>query len=180
MVQDRKLSKQELKIIELWEAGYTGQQIGKELSITRNAVMGKIYRLRRMAKLGYGHVIKTHSSPAVAKPTPPQEAQPTPVPAPRAKSRQIAEVLVLPASMARGNAPAKPRNGIGFTLMELKSGMCRYSTSGESASEYLFCGATAEKGPYCEHHYSLCYIPPKGRERGNTIIKKFLIEGRKF
>jgi DNA-binding CsgD family transcriptional regulator len=55
MAQDRKLSKQELKIIELWEAGYTGQQIGKELSITRNAVMGKIYRLRRMAKLGYGH-----------------------------------------------------------------------------------------------------------------------------
>jgi GcrA cell cycle regulator len=169
MTKDRKLTKEECRIIELWEAGYTGSQIAAELSITRNAVMGKIYRLRRMAKINYGHNVKTDRIPIEVATSPSRKAQP----------KKLAQVLVLPASMARSFGYAVAKKGPGFTLMELVPGMCKYSISGDHASDYRFCGAKVTRSNYCDHHYSLCYVPPRPRDRSKSNSKPFVFEGRK-
>jgi len=175
MAQQKKLTGTDKQIIELWEAGYTGQQIGKELSMTRNAVMGRIYRLRRMSQMDYGHKKKLDRPEIkeVVKPAKKLEL-------PNAPPRKISQVLVLPASMVRRGLIKPARKGPGYTLMELKSGMCKYSISGDHVSEYLFCGARVKQGAYCDHHHSICYMPSRPRERGKSSSKPFMIEGRKF
>lgn len=57
--------------------------------------------------------------------------------------------------------PLSP-NHRGLTLLELKSGECKFPHG--DAAPFSFCGAAAE-GTYCNHHARLVIQPPQQRKR---------------
>ena len=123
-------------IIHLWNKNYTGSEIAAELGITRNAVMGVVHRFRRKGLVGYKPETKTVNT--------------TPRPRPKATLKPKEKPLVYTEGKV--------------TFAELQqSRQCHYVVNDGHASSYLFCGKPQERGSYCEHHASICYMPSKYR-----------------
>ena len=159
MAKETKLTKEEMTIIKLWESGYSGSQIAMELGVTRNTVMGKVYRLRRRALMSYGHTeMKSRPDIKIA------------LPKEKPKQAKIPQKVVRPPVQRNAWVPtpdpsvAKP-SANGLTFWELKPGMCRYSTSGDSLATYRFCSEPAAKMSYCTEHYAICFVPPMPKKR---------------
>jgi hypothetical protein len=169
MITEKKLTQEEMKIIKLWESGYSGTQIGIELGVTRNTVMGKIYRLRRWSLMSYGHE-KMKSRPDIK----------VALPSEKPKKAKIPQKYVQPGKKRNAWVPTPDPSVVkpsanGLTFWQLKTGMCRYSTSGDSLETYRFCCEPAVKMSYCADHYNICFVPPgpkKRRDRQTEFIIK--------
>jgi len=133
-------------IIKLWEQGFSGSHIGKELCITRNAVMGRIHRLRAA-----GVVVASRTTDA-AFDMPKKKNYRKPYPAPKPEP-----------------APVPRTQGVKF--MDLQFNDCKYVMNDGSPASYIFCGLPVKDRSYCEEHYKVCYVPPEGRRRRKTVIK---------
>ena len=137
------------EIVKLWKKGYSGSQISKVVGITRNAVMGRVFRMRKAgvdvdsrtieAVQKYEEVKKSYRKPRIA---PPEKV-------------------------------AKSELTYGVPFRRLVSGACRYVVNDGSAANYIFCGLPADKGAYCSDHYKLCYVPvERKRDRGQFNLKR--------
>ena len=176
---------------KLWLQGMSASKIASELAngLTRNAVIGKVYRLGLSGR-----------SKSDATPTPRQ----TPRPSPRAQSgrpashgprsqggpSQIARSQAgHSASFVRGNialavqpvafetptpAPAlTPTHDVvvpisePVTILELRDTMCRWPIGDPAQSDFRYCGArrTPGEGPYCACHAAIAYQPHPDRRR---------------
>jgi hypothetical protein len=66
--------------------------------------------------------------------------------------------------------------GESVSFNDLKPGMCRFSTSGETPATYRFCCEPAVKMSYCAHHYGICFLPYKPKSNpdneNNYTIKR--------
>lgn len=136
------------KIVDLWETGKTAGEIGKLLEISRNSVMGHLYRLRQA-----GVKMRQRSEP-VSKTNPPPKkpigVQKMPRRAPAPRKLTFAEIEVI-----RDPTPS----GKPVPLIELKSSSCRYVVSGQAPKDYLFCNEQRqEESSYCPHHHKICYV----------------------
>lgn len=47
------------------------------------------------------------------------------------------------------------------TMDRLTFSKCRYIVSDINGINTLYCGKEISIPPYCEHHYSICYVKPK-------------------
>lgn len=159
MAKETKLTKEEDKIIKLWESGYSGTQIAAELGVTRNTVMGKVYRLRRRALMSYGHD-KMKSRPDIKIALPKEKPKQAKIPA-----KPITPYVKRNVWVPKPDPSVVKPSADGLTFWELKPGMCRYSTSGESLATYRFCSEPAMKMSYCAHHYGICFVPPMPKKR---------------
>jgi hypothetical protein len=137
------------KIHVLWEKGFPASEISKELGITRNSVMGHLYRMRQAGTK------MRQKSPLPSKKAPP-EKKPVGVkkmvrrlPAPKKPTLEEIKVQYDP----------KP-TGKPVPLMALKLYSCRYVVSGAVAKDFLFCNDTQMAGSsYCQAHHYICYVP---------------------
>jgi len=127
-----------------FEAGLSCSQIADEIGVSRNAVIGKINRLR-LSRLG-----------VIAKPRQRRTA-------PRFfNQHQIlaalrAEPLPLPQE-----APVE--NMSRCSLVELAEAECRWPISDPGARDFGFCGRKAVNGlPYCAAHARMAYQPAPGQ-----------------
>lgn len=134
------------KILQLWENNVPSSEIAKHLGISRNAVMGHLYRMR------HAGVPMRQKHPDTKK----------------AASRPIG----LKKLVRKAPAPKKPTleeirsetnqavTGKPVPLMQLSHNSCRYVISGVVAKDFLFCNGPKWNGsPYCHYHHSLCYVP---------------------
>ncbi len=148
-----ELTERDKKIIELWDQKFTGGQIAAELSMTRNAVMGRLGRFRKMGLVAYKMSAKVDLKDM--------------------KSGILKTVKKYNANpkMFRGRLPPTPLpemppvkdKPIGF--FELTPFTCRYIVNDGKASEFLFCGKPKMIRSYCEDHARLCYLPPRVKEK---------------
>ena len=149
-----QLSDENRKILELWDAGQSATEIGKQFNMTRNSVMGRVYRARQVGvKMARYKTIRTGAKPAPVRKVKnkriimkaKKENRPLPVPPP----------IPTPSK----NKKIKP-----VSLLDLKSWSCRYMVN-EDKTKPFFCGAPKEIRSYCKVHADLCYVPSTWRKK---------------
>lgn len=168
------------KLKELWAAGLSCSRIAAalggfphSLDGGRNAVISKIHRLKlpqpEGKKTTQATVRAGYAAPRVRPAPPPRRNQ----------SNSLAEKLKL-AESDPGLAKAfiEPSDGVGITLMELKSSSCRWPKGDPLEEGFLFCGdpsADLDGGrPYCPFHSRKAYdrtATTRSGQRSNVIAQ---------
>jgi GcrA cell cycle regulator len=122
----------------LWAANLSQAEIAAELGVTRNAIAGKISRLK---------LTRSPSTRQPRKPSPPRPKRPNPALA--WANRPKPEPL-----------PPEPKfNGQGVQLVDLTNATCRWPFGSVGTDDFCFCGVpTADfvgNRPYCREHTNL-------------------------
>jgi len=143
-------------ILKMWADDCTGSQIARVLNMTRNAVMGKLARLRAQGLIKY-------RDPGQCKNASKEERamRRTHVP-PGMKTKKDKPLPPLPP-MIDGARPLR--------LMELTPDSCRFIINDSNkASDFMFCGRPKKGKSYCADHHALCYTAATPRrERGKVF-----------
>jgi len=150
------------RILQLWKQGWTSGDIAKQLSLTRNAVMGKLYRFRQAGVIDYKTKKSRDTALIVMAKT-------------KTRNQQIAKgaeldtlepempLLYFMESTCELKSPEE-RKSVGIFGLNFDS--CRYSISGGSSKDYLFCNQPQRRGSsYCESHHKICYTKYADREK---------------
>src|SRR5262245_5043590 len=153
-----------------FDAGLSCSQIARELGVTRNAVLGKLHRLRLTRPRDLASAQSEQRRAARLKtPRPPSLKALNKTWLPRRVRMSIAaqhELLAQAFDAAVSPVEAVPiHNGRGCTLLELGSAHCRWPINNPGAADFCFCGNEPVKGlPYCAGHARIAYRPA-GRSR---------------
>jgi GcrA cell cycle regulator len=127
----------------LVSAGLSAAGIANEMQITRNAVIGKCYRLGLELKGGRGKADNDG-------PKPKRERKHSGVIAIRRKRRATAQVFASSAGEAMQYQPKQ--------LLELTISTCRFPVGDPQDADFFFCGAPPfDNLPYCFHHCRIAY-----------------------
>jgi hypothetical protein len=148
------------KMLRMWEKNKTAKQIGDELGVTKNAVIGRVTRARMAGlKLNRASVARKKVF-----------EWPSPVAKPHMIAREP-QSRCEPLSIFETTTQKKSKRSI--TLFQLKSTSCRYILN-DDPYHPIYCGALKEKISYCSEHYSLCYqVPSVGPRKKNPKKKSW-------
>ena len=143
---------QEKILIKMWLSDKTGSQIAQCLNTTRNAVMGKLKRLRDKGLIEY----KTAQAATVGK-----QASKSVVYQPIKNRRILREI-----KMGKREAPqivVAPKKKSGLTppvrFFDLSSMSCKFPVNDGMPRDFLFCNASRRaNSSYCERHHKICYV----------------------
>ncbi len=162
---------------KLWMEGLSASQIAAELSggVTRNAVIGKVHRLKLSARAKPANVAprpKAPRSPAPRRPSSgasaPQRAnlsstgprRTSAAPVMGATALKIDEdfeteaVVEVQAKVAELYIPPEER----ISLLQLTEKTCKWPIGDPMSSEFHFCGRSSDEGkPYCDFHSRRAY-----------------------
>jgi GcrA cell cycle regulator len=153
---------------KLWLEGWSSSRIAGELAcgITRNAVIGKVYRL------GLSGRVNARSGNGPASPLR-QRAPRRPAHRPPDRPRIAGNTaLAFHPFMIDTPAPQTVRDVVvpisePVTISELRESMCRWPIGDPAQPEFRFCGAKKlpGQGPYCACHASVAYQTHHDRRR---------------
>ena len=160
---------------KLWLKGWSASRIAGELAhgITRNAVIGKVYRL--------GLSGRAKALPGNVPASPPHQKAPRRAAHQHANSPQVVgnTVLVLHPFVIEVAGPETVRDVVvpisePVTIWELRESMCRWPIGDPAQSEFRFCGAKKlpGQGPYCACHAGLAYQVQHDRRRERRSQKR--------
>jgi GcrA cell cycle regulator len=143
------LSEIDKVMVKMWSEGFTGSEIGAKIGKTRNAVIGKINRLRKNGFIAYGDRLKAQKiKENIAE---------------KKKARlvqiKVADLEKLPFDTAE--AAPKPRQPVMFD--GLRPDSCRYVINDGNAGNFIFCNKVKKVRSYCEEHAKICYIPARSK-----------------
>lgn len=157
------------RLTELWSEGFSASQIGAEMGVTRNSVIGKVHRLKLNLRAGLGE----------------RKAVPHRTRSPR-RSRGCTEPQGFREARLRSKLETQPRQATPFapakpvipkpeskrlTLAELHAGMCKYIE--DDFPPYTYCGHFADAGsPWCGFHYALCVAAKVSPKQANKYFDK--------
>ena len=135
---------------KLWTEGQSASQIAKELGgVTRNAIIGKVYRLG-LARRADPNAHQRRSNRAVRVVGPKPKPKPEPIPTLAQELRAIADLAPLAAFGGSGCAymPGDPRHD---------TAICGRAVEGDSA--------------WCCAHRKLVYQPDDGNRKAKRIAR---------
>lgn len=145
----------------LYTDGLSAGQIAKEMGLTRNAIIGKIYRRglsggveRPVRPGGWGGVLVKGV---------------TSKPKPTGKRIRITPALGRVTEVEFYEIPAAPEDALipteqRRTLLGLTEMTCRWPCGHPAEKDFFFCGCEPVKGlPYCIGHSRVAFQPPKPR-----------------
>jgi GcrA cell cycle regulator len=176
---------------KLWLQGMSASKIAGELAngLTRNAVIGKVYRLGLSGRANSDATPNARQTPRLSARA--QGGRPgSHGPRSQAGPSQIARSQASHgASFVRGNialavqpvafetATPAPATATAHevvvpivepvTILELRDTMCRWPIGDPTQSDFRYCGArrTPGEGPYCGCHAAIAYQPHPDRRR---------------
>lgn len=152
----------------MWSKGLSASKIGAEIGFTRNAVIGRLNRLKASGELFDHGVVKP--APKAARPI----GEPSAKNIRRRELREARRAGIAPPPVQRVEKPKAPTNfGTDFALPEsrrvgiadLEFTHCRFPLGDPSDLDaFAYCGADREpRGdgfkPYCAGHSSIAYRP---------------------
>lgn len=163
-----------------WGLGDSASSIARqlkerfEMDTTRNAVIGKVHRLKGKARRrslpegqfpGTGALKERKRGrkplPVKVKAVPKVKRKPKPKPI----TNEVAEAL-LQAKVSVKGIETEPVSEQGKFIMDLEQDECRFGI-GQRNGKHVFCGQpTGPKRSYCDEHHRRCYPeqPPKKKE----------------
>jgi GcrA cell cycle regulator len=143
------------QLTKLWRAGHSARDIAFQLGASsRDAVIGKVHRLKLHVQFPRAKSAKPKPSPAPRKPgrvgSILMRAQPI-LSAPRAPAVRLPAATRLPA-VVKESLMTRPAGRC--SLMELTAERCKWPIGDVGTPGFAFCGAakSAEAGPYCAQH----------------------------
>ena len=181
------------KLTEMWAEGKSASQIAKELGgITRNAVIGKVHRLKLATRAqstkkssskaeakaaekakDAGEAVKAASSSAlpakIEPPKPSHVGNATYIPPKRPIMNADQPLPPQPSQNeiseeALKNAREVVKQAKRLSLMELTEKTCKWPVGDPSTDDFWFCGLASETGkPYCEVHSAVAFQPTNMR-----------------
>ena len=126
-----------------WKSGMSARQIGPRVKKSRNAVIGRLHRLR------------LQDDPTRPRRVKVKKEQPR-----MTRSYRKAAPASAPVLTATPLPPEPPVPQGTLQLIDLEPHHCRY-VFGDTRAEHGFCGCNVVQGlPYCEEHARLCYVTP--------------------
>ncbi len=146
----------------LWLDGFSASQVARELGggLTRNAVIGKIFRLG--LKRGEASAVSTRRerNPARDKAPPRPRMKVTPSPPARAERPPALRCTAPPADHEPTSRPPEAYEPPGLIsgVMALNSRTCRWPIGDPKANTFSFCGCAATD-VYCDRHKARAHIP---------------------
>ena len=154
----------------LWAEGHSTAEIGRRMSVSKNAVVGKAHRLNLPARPS---PIRRDGNGAARVATPRRVTGPTlpplwvaqdlpPSPAPEAvPAVEVREVVAEPVAVAVVHRPAPVR---AVTPRPARTVTCCWPIGEPGTKSFRFCDAEATSGkPYCSEHASLAYVKVRDR-----------------
>lgn len=157
---------------KLWAEGLSASQIAAQLGgVSRNAVIGKVHRLKLSGRgrttAAPARQKKASSAPAASKPVraaaPARSAAPT-VGATALQVQFDAEPVARQQLRSSDNVvvPISRR----LDLTQLTERTCKWPNGDPLSEDFHFCGNEAgESGPYCAYHARLAFQPASERRR---------------
>ena len=153
---------------KLWAEGLSASQIATQLGgVSRNAVIGKVHRLKLS---GRGRTSSSTPRPKKAA------SNSGPRPAPRAQ-RPVTTSVGATALQARFDAEPdaqvqiRPQDNVvipiplKLKLVELGERTCKWPIGDPKDADFHFCGRPSKVGaPYCAEHAAKAYQPPQSRK----------------
>jgi GcrA cell cycle regulator len=150
----------------LWDEGHSTAEIGRRMSVSKNAVVGKAHRLNLPARPS---PIRRDASGASARPpTPRRVTGPTlpPLPATAEAPRNVQ----LPTSAPQSASPAAPvrapvlRQVPQAQPRSQRTVSCCWPIGEPGTKSFRFCDADATPNkPYCTEHAQLAYVKVRDR-----------------
>lgn len=166
------------KLCRLANEGLSASQIAKEFgkTFTRNAVLGKLHRLRKAGLVGPSKIPPCRPKARPTAPFPPRKVPNVP---PR-----FAPSLRPPRAYERAPAPhgiAAPSGDRRATLADLGAHQCRWIDdnfiNGDGAAQFMCGEETADDRPYCPYHAAIAYLPETpyaARRRTDSLTRAVL------
>lgn len=162
---------------KLWAEGLSASQIAAQLGgVSRNAVIGKVHRLKLSGRGGSTAQAaqKKKSIPAqaaavkAARPTPPSSR--TVVTTSIGATALQAEFDAQPVTQVRPQMRAIENLAVPVSrklmLVQLSERTCKWPNGDPLAEDFSFCGNDcAETGPYCGYHARVAFQPASERRR---------------
>ena len=151
---------------KLWADGLSASQIAAEFGgITRNAVIGKVHRLKLSGRA-------KSSSSAGVRPRKPR-AQPQFARAARPVARGNTALARAPMPYIEVEADPEPEihdnvvpMGQRVSILQLTDATCHWPIGDPGSADFAFCGGkTTSLHPYCAYHCRIAYQPPQDRRR---------------
>ena len=158
---------------KLWSEGLSASQIATQLGgVSRNAVIGKVHRLKLSSR---GRA--TAAQPRAKKPAA-AAASPSVKVATRPVTRTVTATIGATALAAQFDAEPVVRQALrpaesvvipisrNLSLIQLTERTCKWPNGVPLSEEFSFCGNEAgENGPYCGYHSKVAYQPASERRR---------------
>jgi GcrA cell cycle regulator len=155
---------------KLWSEGLSASQIATQLGgVSRNAVIGKVHRLKLSAR-GRTTAAQPRAK-KIAPATPAVKVQTRP-------TRTITATVGATALAAQFDAEPVARQVLrpvenvvipisrNLALIELTERTCKWPNGDPLSEEFSFCGnQSGETGPYCGYHSKVAYQPASERRR---------------
>ncbi len=161
---------------KLWSEGLSASQIAGQLGgVTRNAVIGKVHRLKlssrgrttaaparqkkptaRAATVNKQTVKKTVAPSAAKVNTPKVTKVSEAVPAAEPKVKAVPTYQCLESNVI----PMSSR----LQLVQLSEKTCKWPNGDPLSEDFSFCGNDAD-GPYCSYHSKIAFQPASERRR---------------
>src|SRR5262245_11518 len=144
---------EEVRLIELVASERCTKDIAVKSGRSRNAVIGKIGRLRHA-----GRITETHwawdDEKKLFIPRKPRVAKPKPKPAPQPKPKREPGNHT-PDPWIHRALPKLPMRRV--TLMELRPQRCHWPVGEPGEPGFCFCGNATDGRPYCAPHHAFAH-----------------------
>jgi hypothetical protein len=154
-------------IKDLWLTGLSGGEIAKELSITRSAVLGKIFRMRASGDIGIRERDMRMRNIRVETKKRENERVSTlfDVMKESPLEKEDTDDLPLICEPVMVSLPSE-KTGKPIKFDQLTPKSCRFVLNDGPPSKFLFCGKEKKVRSYCAEHAALCYyrIERKGKK----------------
>ena len=166
---------------KLWGEGLSASQIAAQLGgVSRNAVIGKVHRLKlnNRGRAAAAPVVKKKAAPAAIVSTQVQMTAKAVVAAAQVM-RPVTASIGATALQAEFDAapqvyqrPVNPSDNVvvpisrRLRLVQLTERTCKWPNGDPLSEDFNFCGnEAAETGPYCKYHARVAFQPASERRR---------------